>query len=213
MTDYAAEIAAIEKENGNISSLLSVLILNSIKLKIPSQVVEPLESFLKKEIDNRCSKARELSSMKAFEESEAIISVMESATEKPVETTPEKPVENAYEEDIATAHKALSSDSPVMPGQIFYSSWGYEQTNIDFYMVLSLTPTGKSAKVVQIGSKSVYNHSRMTSVEFPDPSKKTSDVMTKRIKSSGSIGPFFHLKSYSNAYRWDGYEKHASHYA
>ena len=40
-------------------------------------------------------------------------------------------------------------------GKIFYSSWGYEQTNIDFYEVVEVSKSGKSLTLQQIGSKIV----------------------------------------------------------
>jgi len=36
-------------------------------------------------------------------------------------------------------------------GDILVASWGYEQTNIDFYRVVGLTPSGKSVRIVQLG--------------------------------------------------------------
>lgn len=41
----------------------------------------------------------------------------------------------------------------VQPGDIFYCSWGYDQTNVDFYVVTRVT-TAK-AEVLPIGSKLV----------------------------------------------------------
>lgn len=41
---------------------------------------------------------------------------------------------------------------PVRPGDIFVNTWGYDQTNTDFYEVVRVTPSGKSAEVKPIGS-------------------------------------------------------------
>ena len=38
----------------------------------------------------------------------------------------------------ATAPKALTNSYGVKVGDVFYDSWGYEQTNIDFYQVVAL---------------------------------------------------------------------------
>ena len=40
-------------------------------------------------------------------------------------------------------------------GKIFYSSWGYEQTNIDFYKVVEVSKSGKTITLQQIGSQVV----------------------------------------------------------
>lgn len=44
---------------------------------------------------------------------------------------------------------------PLKVGDVLYSSWGYDQTNIDFYQVERLSPSGKSAYIVRIGAKTV----------------------------------------------------------
>ena len=53
---------------------------------------------------------------------------------------------------------------------MFYTSWGYDQTNTEHYKVVELSPTGKTCKVVQIGSKSVKgSEGYMSDSVEPDP--------------------------------------------
>ena len=40
-------------------------------------------------------------------------------------------------------------------GQVFYASWGYDQTNIDFVKVIGLTATKKTAICRMVGKKRV----------------------------------------------------------
>ncbi len=40
-------------------------------------------------------------------------------------------------------------------GDVFHSSWGYDQTNTEYYKIVSISKTGKTAKVVQVGSISI----------------------------------------------------------
>ena len=40
-------------------------------------------------------------------------------------------------------------------GDVLVSSWGYDQTNIDFWRVVGLTPSGKSARIVPAGQRVV----------------------------------------------------------
>lgn len=54
--------------------------------------------------------------------------------------------------------ETVQEHKPVEVGDVFYSSWGYDQTNIDYYKVVGLTKSGKSAKIVQIGSTVVEAH-------------------------------------------------------
>lgn len=55
-----------------------------------------------------------------------------------------------------------------MIGEIFYASWGYDQTNIDFLQVMRLTKSGKSAYCKMMKQK-VLRHTSFLSEEIvPD---------------------------------------------
>jgi len=45
--------------------------------------------------------------------------------------------------------QAMPEEMPVV-GQVFDRSWGYDQTNVDFYEVLSVSPSGKTVKAAKI---------------------------------------------------------------
>jgi len=94
-------------------------------------------------------------------------------------------------------------------GDLFYDSWGYNQTQVDFYEVVGLTPSGKSVRVQSI------RHENLSDPRGPNvqvkPLKGTTygPVETKRLKdvSWGSEVKYaFRVNSYSNAYKgdWDG---------
>ena len=40
-------------------------------------------------------------------------------------------------------------------GDVLVSSWGYDQTNVDFYRVVGLTASGKSVRIVPAGQRVV----------------------------------------------------------
>lgn len=66
--------------------------------------------------------------------------------------------------------KLENQDDSVKVGDLFYSSWGYDQTNVEFFKVVGLTKSGKSAKVRQIGSKTKEgSEGFMSDSAFPDP--------------------------------------------
>jgi len=44
-------------------------------------------------------------------------------------------------------------------GDVLVSSWGYDQTNIDFYRVVSLTASGKSVRIVPVAQR-VHSYSK-----------------------------------------------------
>jgi len=75
---------------------------------------------------------------------------------------------------------------PVSPGDIFCYSWGYDQTNVDFYQVIRCTP--KSAVLRRIGQEEVpgTNNGGMSCKVRPVPNYFANEVLTKRIKFYGS---------------------------
>ena len=101
----------------------------------------------------------------------------------------------------------------IQEGTILYSSWGYEQTNIDFYIVVNRS--GKAVDLQKIGEKRTYDsdgahgcyNDRGSCVA--DPSNKIGDVFRKRINKYGGIS----LTSYSSASIWDGQPMGWSSYA
>lgn len=94
-------------------------------------------------------------------------------------------------------------------GSIFVRSWGYDQTNVDYAKVVYISPSGKSAKLQRIGSKSIESMGSMADQVMPDPSIVLEDrkVVLGRIKkySTGSYCGDFH--------KWDGKPDYRSSYA
>mgnify|MGYP003648255435 CR=1 FL=1 len=43
----------------------------------------------------------------------------------------------------------------IQVGDLFRNSWGYDQTNVDFYEVVGLTPSGKSVRVRPVAQEIV----------------------------------------------------------
>lgn len=98
-------------------------------------------------------------------------------------------------------------------GTIFYASWGYEQTQTDFFEVVK-----KTAKTVTLRPiESTYEAcGTMDGYVMPVPGKfREFDVHVpaegKRFKMQGYDSvPSVSLCSYANAYMWDGKKKHES---
>ena len=84
-------------------------------------------------------------------------------------------------------------------GDILYSSWGYDQTNIDFYQVTEVIGD-KSVKIRAIASK--LDHAERGAdyiVAIPDKFLN-SKTMLKRVQQGNCIK----IASYAYAYPWDG---------
>ena len=130
-----------------------------------------------------------------------------------------------------TAQTAPATETPtVKVGDFFVSSWGYDQTNIDFYKVVGLTPSGKSVKVQKWSSTlapgavsggpqervvpgngpRTYNDWSACTPEMDywerqeAVTQKPEPVETKRLRLGGYKDASFTVNSYSNAYLWDG---------
>ena len=100
----------------------------------------------------------------------------------------------------------------------FYTSWGYDQTNVDFYKVLGLTPSGKSVRIQHWTKRDVATDDNMHQSLVPggecalstnwgeDGVRRTNvaPVETARI-----VG--FHITAGGQyAWLWDGRPKYAT---
>lgn len=96
--------------------------------------------------------------------------------------------------------------SEIKIGSIFNSSWGYDQTNVDYYQVIKLLP--KSVVVRKIKS-SIKETGFMSGHSLPLPNSFIGEPTTKRIQSYTHVGVnqssteksiYFKVNSYSIAY-------------
>lgn len=84
--------------------------------------------------------------------------------EKKIQTIKER------EQDKETTKKRKNeakADHPFKAGDILYQSWGYEQTNIDFYQITAVL--NKSVRIRKIGQEMVKSSGFMS--EYVKPSK------------------------------------------
>lgn len=80
-------------------------------------------------------------------------------------------------------------------GDVFHSSWGYDQTNTEYYKIVEISKTGKTCKVVQVGSVSIgdkkENDKAMCESIVADPDKVIdSRKQLVRIERSHDKHPF-----------------------
>jgi hypothetical protein len=55
-------------------------------------------------------------------------------------------------------------------GDIFHTSWGYDQTNVEHFQIKEISKTGKTCKVIQIGSSTApESELPMADSVYPDP--------------------------------------------
>lgn len=90
--------------------------------------------------------------------------------------------QNDRKKKIAEARENMNHDYKV--GEIYYDSWGYDQTNIDFYKVLEAGK--KSITMVKIASKTAENqpsgYSSMSAFVVPNPDFKIGKPFKKIVQ-------------------------------
>ena len=98
------------------------------------------------------------------------------------------------------------SDSAV--GDILYTSWGYEQTNIDFYEIVARR--GKSTLALRKLKCSSEDEGWCRHKVMPLKGQFAGDqTLTRRISKHGTAK----IESYAWLHPWDGAPKHATSYA
>ena len=91
--------------------------------------------------------------------------------------------------------KARKSESTrtLNVGDVLYSSWGYEQTNIDFYLVTALV--GKSSvKIIKVSGTKEYQED-MSGLIIPDLNSTIGEEFTKRVTNGNVVK----ISSYNSA--------------
>jgi hypothetical protein len=114
----------------------------------------------------------------------------------------------AYKAERRAARNEAAKAGKVEVGSYFYTSWGYDQTNIDWYRVEKLI--GKTmALVVEVESMNASNGNEgwMQGKSVPGE-KAVGEPFRVRLNGDG-----FTVKGRYPAYRWDGRPKNWTAYA
>lgn len=94
---------------------------------------------------------------------------------------------------------AAARSAAVSVGDIFQASWGYDQTNIDYYQVVAVR--GQMMDIREIGCMSEGNGLPDQGVCVPAPNCFVGEnVRRVRIQASGE-SVYFRVNSFSSAYR------------
>ncbi len=98
--------------------------------------------------------------------------------------------------------------NPFKMGQIFYDSWGYDQTNVNFFQI---TEVGrKSVKIREIAQAVTREAGFMCEYVKPVPSEFIGDEMTKLISIDRSGKP--HICSPFRGWLFEQKEENEEHY-
>lgn len=103
-----------------------------------------------------------------------------------------------------------TTPSTFAPGMILVSTWGYEQTNVDFYLVTRTTE--RTVWLRPIAQHVERPTGFMAEVVVPVPDQPTGPEVRRRIIAATS-GPRAHTAMGHHATAWDGEPVRQSHYA
>lgn len=128
--------------------------------------------------------------------------------------------ENMYSTCDVPADSCTLADAVkpnVKVGDVFVCTWGYGQTNVDFYMVIKLTT--KMAWLAKLAAQTTRRDTSMSGYTMPvlvHPNTLGNGRQYRiqsTITSMSSNKPFFRITNYSIAYPWDGKEQFFSEWA
>lgn len=97
-------------------------------------------------------------------------------------------------------------------GDVLYYSWGYDQTNVDFFEVVSTTAKTVSVRAIGGEQKSDAGVGPMSGHVIPRPGHYCGEPTTKRVCPE-SDGPGYLHMAHGIASRWDGTPQYVSWYA
>jgi len=112
------------------------------------------------------------------------------------------------------AEKAARPKPQSKVGDIFVNSWGYEQTNVDYYQIIE-RPSAHFAIVKEIGAKMVEGSAGRdccNMLPMKDVFLENGKEMRVKITNYGKGSESFKVNSYSSASLWKGEENYCSWY-
>lgn len=97
---------------------------------------------------------------------------------------------------------------PLQIGSILYASWGYEQTNIDFYQVIELIGT-TIVVLRELAQEEITEwNNQFCGKTTPKPNCFIDEPFRKRANAEGRV----RMNSFSHASRWGGAPLYYSSY-
>lgn len=103
---------------------------------------------------------------------------------------------------VISGYKKIGDLGTVNVGDIFVCTWGYDQTNVDFYRVIKKTKTGVS--LIPMSKKVIeYNSNYMTGKVLPGEDFAGSKPMRRKLNKYGDKF-YVSINSFSSARKWDG---------
>lgn len=123
-----------------------------------------------------------------------------------------KASEDAKAERMAKARAAAAKPHGLAVGDVFYTSWGYEQTNVNFFQVVGLVGA-RTVELREIAKReepdSGYPHGMACMVVPAADAFISDEVLRKRVSAHKTVK----IDRGEVAFFWDGRPKYCSWYA
>jgi hypothetical protein len=107
-----------------------------------------------------------------------------------------------YRERVKAVEAEKALDNPLKVGDLLRCSWGYEQTNVDYYQVVAASRRGVTLR--EVAAESVEGSGNgMSDRVRPVKDKFVGEPMKKRVqvyRSGGEVACSVTMTSYSHAY-------------
>ncbi len=122
-------------------------------------------------------------------------------------TDQKKYIQNRFEQDQREQKRHDEEKKGFEKGKIVVSSWGCEQTNIDFYLIVDRK--NDFVTLQEIGGTRIYGGYDDRGTTIPDLTIKKGEPFKKKISIYASIK----FESYKYGRLWDGKPEYFSSYA
>lgn len=116
---------------------------------------------------------------------------------------------SAHEQRKADYRRELTTPHTLKPGDVVCNSWGYDQTNIDFFEVVSATAHFVWLRQLK---QQTTEQGFMAGPTIPLLGQYRDEEITKHAASSGKYGNRVNFK-HGSGYKWDGKPEHCTWYA
>lgn len=134
-----------------------------------------------------------------------------------MQTKIDQTIESLKDNEDRKARRKLESKnvSLIELGTIFVSSWGYEQTNVDYYQVIAVS--GRKVTLKPICSKSVFGSAQASGMAcdvlpVKDAFKKDEPELVKIASNMGNGKTYININQVQTAFLWDGTANYCSWY-
>lgn len=136
-------------------------------------------------------------------DNDAILVARDAALEGKIMIATKLLVEAGF--DLESAKYILSHDGQPKEGDILVSHWGYDQTNITFFLVTKVT--AKSVRITKLRNRYVgqedYNNLVMPA-QIDNVGYREDNITRRFTKGAYNVGYRVNISSYSSAVLWNG---------